>query len=153
MSEVLDIAVDDSEADIVATYKMKNTTDDSISTQSMFLSPNIKNGGVKVVVNDKDTSFTVKSYALNYDTEIETEDWQYVVLTNEAISISNNEQTVDSITFGMDFAPNEEYDVVVSYTYRLSGYPDNNSDAKMGRIKYYLAPAAMWNDFGASRLI
>lgn len=38
LSEVLDIIVDGSEADIVATYKMKNNTDESISTQSMFLS-------------------------------------------------------------------------------------------------------------------
>jgi hypothetical protein len=59
LSEVLDITVDGSEADIVAIYKMKNTTDESISTQSMFLSPNIKNSGVKIVVNDKNTSFTV----------------------------------------------------------------------------------------------
>ena len=65
LSEVLDITVDGSEADIVATYKMKNTTDESISTQSMFLSPNMENSGVKVVVNDKDTSFTVETYALN----------------------------------------------------------------------------------------
>ncbi|MEG1461368.1 MAG: hypothetical protein RSC51_08340, partial [Oscillospiraceae bacterium] len=26
--------------------------------------------------------------------------------------------------------------------------PDYDFNAKMGRIEYYLAPAAMWNDFG-----
>lgn len=147
LSEVLDITVDGSEADIVATYKMKNTTDESISTQSMFLSPNIKNSGVKVVVNDKDTSFTVENYALNYDTEIKTNDWQYVVLTDDEIASRNEEQTVDTITFEMDFAPNEEYDVIVTYRYRLGGYPDYDFNAKRGEIEYYLAPAAMWKDF------
>ena len=135
------------EADIVATYKMKNTTDESISTQSMFLSPNIKNSGVKIVVNDKDISFTVENYELNYDTEIKTNDWQYVVLTDDEIASRNEEQTVDTITFEMDFAPNEEYDVIVSYRYRLGGYPDYDFNAKRGEIEYYLAPAAMWKDF------
>ncbi|MFA5523503.1 MAG: hypothetical protein WDA24_04020 [Tissierellales bacterium] len=102
------------EADIFVTYKMKNTSDESISTQSMFLSPNILNSGVKVVVNDKDTSFTVENYALNYDTEIKTNDWKYVVLTDDEIASRNEEQTVDTITFEMDFTPNEEYDVMVS---------------------------------------
>ena len=147
LSEALDITVGGSEADIVATYKMKNTTDESISTQSMFLSPNIKNSGVKVVVNGKDTSFTAETYALNYDTEIETDDWQYVVLTDDEIASRNEEQTVDTITFEMDFAPNEEYDVIVSYRYRLGGYPDYDFNVKKGVIKYYLAPAAMWKDF------
>lgn len=147
LSEALDITVNGSEADIVATYKMKNTTDESISTQSMFLSPNIENSGVKVVVNDKDISFTVETYDLNYDTEIKTDDWQYVVLTDDEIASRNEEQTVDTITFEMDFAPNEEYDVIVSYRYRLGGYPDYDFNAKKGVIKYYLAPAAMWKDF------
>ena len=147
LSEALDITVGGSEADIVATYKMKNTTDESISTQSMFLSPNIENSDVKVVVNDKDTSFTVETYALNYDTEIKTNDWQYVVLTNDEIASRNEEQTVDTIVFEMDFAPNEEYDVIVSYRYRLGGYPDYDFNVKKGVIKYYLAPAAMWKDF------
>ncbi|MEG1809400.1 MAG: hypothetical protein RR244_06080, partial [Oscillospiraceae bacterium] len=40
------------------------------------------------------------------------------------------------------------YDVVVSYRYRPGGYPDYDFNAKIGRIEYYLAPAAMWNDFG-----
>ena len=147
LSEALDITVNGSEADIVATYKMKNTTDESISTQSMFLSPNIESSGVKVVVNDKDTSFTVETYALNYDTEIKTDDRQYVVLTDDEIASRNEEQTVDTITFEMDFAPNEEYDVIVSYRYRLGGYPDYDFNAKKGVIKYYLAPATMWKDF------
>lgn len=147
LSEVLNITVDGCEADIVATYKMKNTTDENISTQTMFLSPNIGNDGVKVVVNDKDTSFTVETYALNYNTQVKTDDWQYVVLTDDKIASHNEEQTVDTIIFEMDFEPNEEYDVIVSYRYRLGGYPDYDFNVKDGVIKYYLAPAAMWKDF------
>lgn len=147
LSEVLDITIDGSQAYIVATYKMKNTKNESISTQSMFLSPNIENSGVKVVVNDKDTSFTAESYALNYDTQVRTNDWQYAILTDNETASHNKEQTVDSITFDMDFGPNEEYEVMVSYHYRLGGYPDYDFDAKRGEIKYYLAPATMWKDF------
>jgi len=146
-SEVLDIMVNGSQADIVATYKMKNTTNESISTESMFLSPNIERSGVKVVINDRDTSFLVESYALNYDTEIKANDWKYAVLTDDEIASLNQEQTVDAITFDLDFAPNEEYEVIISYCYRLGGYPDYDFSAKKGEIKYYLAPATMWKDF------
>ncbi|MEG1893087.1 MAG: hypothetical protein RR232_01085 [Clostridia bacterium] len=148
LSEILDITLKGSEANIVATYTVRNTINENISTQTMFLSPNIKDGGVKVVINEKKASFTVESYALNYDTEIKTDDWQYAVLTDEAIASRNAEQTVDAINFRMDFQPNEEYDVVVSYSYHLGGYPDYDFNAKNGRIEYYLAPAAMWNGFG-----
>lgn len=146
LSEVLDISVNGSKANIVATYKMKNTTNDRISTQSMFLSPNIETSGVQVMVNGRDTLFQSKSYVLNYTTEVEMIDWQYVVLTYNNTSLSE-EKTVDSVTFEMVFEPGEEYDVVVSYVYRLGGYPEYDFDAKMGEIKYYLAPAAMWKDF------
>ncbi len=149
LSEVLDITVSGSQAHIVATYRMKNTSDKSITTKSMFLSPNIENSDVKVVVNHKDASFTVESYALYYDTEIQTDDWQYAVLTEDEDAYSYGEQTVDSITFEMAFTPNEEYDVVVSYDYRLGGYPNSNSDIKEGEIYYYLKPAAMWKDFSS----
>lgn len=146
LSEVLDISVNGSKANIVATYKMKNTTNDRISTQSMFLSPNIETSGVQVMVNGRDTPFQSRSYVLNYTTEVEMIDWQYVVLTYNNTSLSE-EKTVDSVTFEMVFEPGEEYDVVVSYVYCLGGYPEYDFDAKMGEIKYYLAPAAMWKDF------
>ena len=149
LSEVLDITVSGSQAHIVATYRMKNTSDKSITTKSMFLSPNIENSDVKVLVNNNDASFTVESYALYYDTEIQTDDWQYAVLTEDEDAYNDGEQTVDSITFEMAFAPNEEYDVVVSYDYRLGGYPNSNSDIKEGEIDYYLKPAAMWKDFSS----
>ena len=147
LSEVLDITVDGSQADIVATYKMKNTSDESISTQSMFISPNVKNSGVKVIVNNKDTSFIVGRYVLNGYTEIKTDDWKYAVLTSTQIPSDFDGQTVDTITFEMSFEPNEEYDVVVNYTYQLGGYPDYDFDVKRGEIKYYLAPATMWKNF------
>jgi hypothetical protein len=69
------------------------------------------------------------------------------VLTDDGKASRNEEQTVDTIIFKMDFAPNEEYDVIVSYRYCLGGYPDYDFDVKRGEIEYYLAPAAMWKDF------
>lgn len=147
LSETLDITVSGLYADIVATYKMKNTTGENISTQTMFLSPNIETSGVKLTVNDKDAIFIVEKYALNYDTEIKTSDWRYVVLTEKKTASHQSEQTVDTLSFEMDFIPFEEYDVIVSYSYRLGGYPDYDFNVKKGIIKYYLTPAAMWKDF------
>ena len=57
------------------------------------------------------------------------------------------EQTVDAVSFALDFAPGETREVAVSYTYRLGGYPDYDFDVKYGRIEYYLAPASLWKDF------
>lgn len=149
VSEVLDITVDGAEADIFVTYRMKNTTNESISTQSMFLSPNIENSNTELLVNGKSIEYVADSYSLNYSTDISTDNWQYVVLVDEEIAIENNDKTVDTISFQMDFAPNEEYDVVVSYCYRLGGYPDYDFNVKRGEIEYYLAPAAMWKDFSS----
>lgn len=149
LSEILNITVSGAKAHIVATYKMMNTTNESISTQSMFLSPNIESSDVSVVVNNKSVDYIADSYALNYSTGVIADDWQYTVLVDESITSQNDEVTVDTIAFQMNFAPKEEYDVVVSYNYRLGGYPNYNFDAKEGDIYYYLAPAAMWNDFSS----
>ena len=147
LSEVLDITVHGANADISAAYRMKNTTSEAVSTAAMFLSPNIETGGTQVTVNGQAIPFTTESYALRYDTQIKTEDWQYAVLTSEKTA-GPDEQTVDAVRFEMDFGPNEEYEVVVSYTYRMGGYPELDFNAKNGRIDYYLAPAAMWKEFG-----
>ncbi|MDO5558294.1 MAG: hypothetical protein Q4F95_01715 [Oscillospiraceae bacterium] len=147
LSEQLDIKVIGSQADIVAAYKMKNTTDKSIYTPSMFLSPNIQKSGVKVTINGNDTHFTNESYTLYYTTKVKTKGWQYAVLNPEDIQGHTDSDTVDAVNFEMKFAPDEECDVVVSYTYQLGGYPDYKSDAKRGEIRYFLKPAAMWKDF------
>ena len=149
LSEVLDITVDGSNADIVATYRMKNTANENISTQSMFFSSNVEDGGVDVLVNGSSIEYIVDRYSLGYLTEIGTDDWKYAVLTDPKIANYNNDKIVDTITFQMDFEANEECDIVVSYRYRLGGYPDYNFNAKMGEIEYYLVPAAMWKDFSS----
>lgn len=146
LSETLDIRVNGAIAEITATYRMKNTADQPISTPSMFLSPNMKNSGVQVFVNGKNTAFEYQSYALSHFTEIGTEDWRYAVLTEETAQ-GDETKTVETVTFQMDFEAQQEYPVVVSYTCRLGGYPDYDYNAKYGYIEYYLTPAAMWKDF------
>ncbi len=147
LSEVLDITVDGDQAGIVATYTMKNSTNETVTTPSMFISPNVEQGGVQVVVDGKEATFQVESFKLNYDTGVETNDWQYAVLSDDKIASDDDTQTVDTVTFELSFEPNEQYDVVVSYSYRLGGRPDIDFDAKYGEIKYYLTPAASWKDF------
>lgn len=143
-SEVLDINVDGTVAYITATYGMENTTDEAVSTPAMFIAPNM--GGGSVVVDGADTPITTKSYTLSYDTEINSEDWKYAVLSG---GNGSSERTADTITFTMHFEPGETYDVVVSYTYHLGGWPgpEINPASRAGEIEYYLAPAAMWKDF------
>ncbi len=145
LSEVLDIRVSGATAEIVATYKMKNTTVDEVSTQAMFLSPKVEYGGTKVVINNQEVTFSVQTHALKSD-DITTNDWKYVVLND--YDTENNDRRIDAIYFQMDFLPSEEFDVVVSYNYLLGGYPNYNFNAKNGYIYYYLTPAAMWKDFG-----
>ncbi len=155
VSEVLDIRVKGVRAEIVATYHMKNTTAEAVTTPSMFISPNIAECSTKVLVNGKEVTYTNKTYAVSRYSEegIQAEDWQYVILQEEAGEPINPETydgwepLVDTISFDMSFEPNEEFDVVVSYTYRLGGYPSYDFDAKDGEIYYYLRPAAMWKGF------
>lgn len=147
LSEDLEIVVKGPDAHITATYEMKNTTDEALSVSSMFLSPNMENSGVTVMVNGKAADPSVQSYALNWSTEITTDDWRYAVLTQEDAASVTPEQTVDAITFQMDFQPQETFPVVVSYDYNLGGYPELDFNAKRGELEYYLAPAAMWKDF------
>lgn len=146
VNEVLDITVRGDQANIIATYKMQNMTSNVISTQSMFLSPNVENANVQVSQNNTSVEFSVEHYALNYTTEIETNDWQYVVLTDSSVA-DNNGKNVDAILFQLNFEPHEESLIVISYTYQLGGYPNYPYDAKRGEIEYYLSPAAMWKDF------
>lgn len=148
VSEVLDITVDGAQADFVVTYTMVNTTEERVVTPSMFLSPNVESGGVQVCIQGEPVPFTVERYALNFTTEIQTEDWQYVVLSQENAA-SPEERTVDAIGFQLDFEPEQEYQVEVSYTYHLGGYPTYDFDVKRGDLEYYLRPAALWKDFSS----
>ena len=144
-AEVLDIEVHGAAADITAAYTMENTTGEAVSTPVMFLSPNVEEGGTAVTADGEALAFTVERCALRYDTEVQTEDWRYAVLSDG--EAEEGEQTVDAVSFTLDFAPGETREIAVSYTYRLGGYPDYDFDVKYGRIEYYLAPAALWKDF------
>ena len=145
-SEVLDITVKGAKAEIVATYTMENTTDQQVVTSSMFLSPNVEAGNVTVLVDGQEVPVVVESYTLGDVTQIDTQDWQYVVLDGEAADVGQG-QTVDTILFALEFEPHQQYDVVVSYIYRLGGYPDYDYNVKRGTSEYYLRPAALWKDF------
>ena len=146
-SEVLDIVIDGETARITATYQMENTTDEPVSTQSMFLSPNMEYAGVQVTVDGQEVPYEAESFALHYDTRIRTEDWRYAVLTRGETAAWDRDKTVDTVTFQMEFEPRESCDVVVSYTYALGGYPGYDFNVKRGELRYYLTPAALWNGF------
>ncbi len=149
LSEVLDITVHGPTANITATYRMQNTTDEPVSTPSMFLSPRIEKSGTQVTANGKELPFTTETWHLEYDSTVSSQDWQYVILNPSPREESTDWQSAcDTVTFTLDFAPGEAYDVTVSYTYAMGGYPDYDFNVKYGTIEYYLTPAAMWKDFG-----
>ena len=144
--EVLDIKVTGSTADITATYSMVNVTQEPVSTPVMFLAPNTGDGHVEVTVDGAHLPFSTDQYCLTYNTQIETEDWRYAVLTDNP-EVSPNERTVDGVSFQLDAEPGQAFAVTVSYPYHLGGYPDYDYNVKRGEILYYLAPAALWQDF------
>ncbi len=148
VSEVLDIVVQGTTADITATYRMQNTTDTAVSTDSMFVSPNMEEAGITVTANGTAVEFTTETWHLEYDSKLEPADWRYAVLRpSDRTESADWQLSCDTVTFTLDFAPGEAYDVVVSYTYGLGGYPHLDFNAKNGLLEYYLAPAAMWKDF------
>lgn len=144
--EVLDITVTGSTANITAAYSMRNVTDQPVSTPVMFLAPNTGDGSVEVIVDGEAVPFSMDTYTLTYYKELETEDWRYAMLNYGSSKVPDEEQLV-GISFQLDFGPGEEGEVIVSYPYRLGGYPDYNYNVKRGEILYYLAPAALWQDF------
>ncbi|MFI3306942.1 MAG: hypothetical protein R3Y21_00070 [Mycoplasmatota bacterium] len=148
LSEVLDIVIDGTQAKITATYTMKNVTETMVTTNSMFVSPNIENNNTQIFVDDLLVDFEYESYSLSYDTIVTTDDWKYVVLTESEV-LENDVSTVDTVIFEMQFEANEQQDIVISYVYNLGGYPNYDTDEKRGELYYYLAPANLWNEFSS----
>lgn len=146
-SEVLDIVIEGSTAQITATYQMENQSDEAVKTRSMFLSPNVEEAGVQVVADGQLLACETECYALSYNTQIGVEEWRYAVLTDVGESPQVGKSMVEAILFDLKFEPRETYDVIVSYRYRLGGYPEYDFNVKCGELHYYLTPAAMWNDF------
>lgn len=146
-SEVLDIVIEGSTAQITVTYQMENQSDEAVKTRSMFLSPNVEEAGVQVVADGQLLACETECYALSYNTQIGVEEWRYAVLTDVGESPQVGKPMVEAILFGLKFEPRETYDVIVSYRYRLGGYPEYDFNVKCGELHYYLTPAAMWNDF------
>ena len=146
-SEVLDIVIEGSTAQITATYQMENQSDEAVKTRSMFLSPNVEEAGVQVEADGQLLACETECYALSYNTQIGVEEWRYAVLTDVGESPQVGKPMVEAILFDLKFEPRETYDVIVSYRYRLGGYPEYDFNVKCGELHYYLTPAAMWNDF------
>ena len=146
-SEVLDIVIEGSTAQITASYQMENQSDEAVKTRSMFLSPNVEEAGVQVVADGQLLACETECYALSYNTQIGVEEWRYAVLTDVGESPQVGKPMVEAILFDLKFEPRETYDVIVSYRYRLGGYPEYDFNVKCGELHYYLTPAAMWNDF------
>ena len=112
----------------------------------MFLAPNTGDGSVEVTVDGKSILFSVDTYTLTYYQDLEAEDWRYAML-NYGAKNAPGEELVCGISFQLDAEPGQAFEVVVSYPYRLGGYPDYDWNVKRGEIEYYLAPAALWQDF------
>lgn len=144
--EVLDIKVTGSTADITATYSMVNVTQEPVSTPVMFLAPNTGDGDVEVTVDGEGVPFSLETYTLTYYKELEAEDWRYAMLSYGAKN-APREELVSGVSFQLDAEPGQAFEVTVSYPYRLGGYPDYDWNVKRGEILYYLAPAALWQDF------
>ncbi|WP_054743171.1 hypothetical protein [Cellulosilyticum ruminicola] len=147
LSEVLDIKMHGAQAELVATYKLQNVTDEDVTSYAMFLAPNTKESLVKVKLRGRETPFVVTNYILNYDSTIERQDWKYTIFTKGDTTGVSEKQRVDAVSFEMNFVPHEAYEVVVFYRYNLGGYPEGRRNQKTGELNYYLIPASVWKNF------
>ncbi len=146
ISEELDIKIKGETADIKAIYNMKNIKNVAISSQAMFISPNISGNSARVLMNGMELSFKAKSYYIDHNTSSRIEEWKFVI--ENPGEESEYLDMVDTISFNMEFKPLEEAMIIVSYSYRLGGYPSLDFDSKYGSLTYYLSPASMWEDYG-----
>ncbi len=144
LSETLDITVMGEKANIRAYYVMKNTAETAVKTPVMFVSPNIEENGTTVQVNGENIDYTSEHYYLSTHTPIRIDDWKFKILTNNN---PENREEVDTVNFELSFEPGEEVSVMVSYTYSLGGYLEQQGGSKYGFIEYYLTPANSWKDF------
>ena len=116
---------------------MENQSDEAVKTRSMFLSPNVEEAGVQVVADGQLLACETECYALSYNTQIGVEEWRYAVLTDVGESSQVGKPMVEAILFDLKFEPRETYDVIVSYRYRLGGYPEYDFNVKCGELHYY----------------
>ena len=145
ISEVIDINIIDTLADITVTYNMKNIKNESINTPSMFVSPNIEGENVSIKIDDKDVDCIKETYYYsNYD-DLTTSNWEYVILEKDYYNEYYNQ--VQTLTFNIEFNSLEEKEIIINYKYRLGGYPSRTDDMKRGSLTYYLKPASMWHSF------
>lgn len=144
-SEILDINILDTLADITVTYNMKNIRDEDINTASMFISPNIEGENVSIKINDLEIeSLKETYYYYSYD-DLAINEWQYLILEDESYNEYYNQ--VQTLTFNIEFSPLEEKEIIINYKYRLGGRPNRTDHMKWGSLTYYLKPAALWHDF------
>ncbi len=144
-SEILDIYIIDTLADITVTYNMKNIKNESINTSSMFVSPNIEGENVSVKVDDKDVDCIKETFYYSTYDDLATNNWEYVILEKEYYD--EYYRQVQTLTFNIEFSPLEEKEIIINYKYRLGGYPSRTDDMKRGSLTYYLKPAALWHSF------
>lgn len=144
-SEILDINILDTLADITVTYNMKNIRDEDINTASMFISPNIEGENVSIKINDLEIeSLKETYYYYSYD-DLAINEWQYLILEDESYNEYYNQ--VQTLTFNIEFSPLEEKEIIINYKYGLGGRPNRTDHMKWGSLTYYLKPAALWHDF------
>ena len=144
-SEVLDIEIIDEMAKITAIYNMINLTDKEISVESMFIAPYFaeESYGFVVEIDDEKVDYESKIFGEYSEFEIDENNWQYVIENSDIGSKYDN--GIQTVKYNMNFEPNDEIEVMVSYDYIMS--QDTASSDNMYKLLYYLTPANYWSDF------
>ena len=145
-SEVLDIVMSEETAKITATYKMVNLTDKVIDIESMFVTPQFdkESENFTVKIDGTVVDYESKMFSMKWDTEIDKQDWEYIIVNGDD-KYRDWYGGVQTVKYNMHFDANAEIEVMVSYDYRLGGYP--TSQNYTGTFLYYLTPAKYWSDF------
>jgi len=144
--QVLDIEfVAQREALIIARYTMTNTASETLTIQSMFLSPTYNNG-------DRVYTITANGRSLEYEAEFFSNYWESITYDDllNWQDILTNKQTgavrgyISAVVFDIVFEPNQTLDVVVQYSY----IPNRTwQNANRVVLRYLLTPARYWKSY------
>lgn len=153
VGEVLDIDISSSYyAEVRATYTMKNISSESLSIFNMFLAPESSESMDAIAVMRNGVKLDYEIIKYKNINNADWDKWEGILEDNiNGIPPSEEEEEglrrsngVSALTYTVDFAPEEQLQVVVEYLYELG----RSSNRDVQTLLYYLTPAKYWQDFG-----
>lgn len=124
ISENIDIIMNGETAEVTIKFLFKNLTDNYVETSAMFLSTNFNENNNKFYVNGEKIDYSIESYSFNHSYIMnKSSSWKFSVTEYPYGNLDSDNKEIDLIEFEMKFNPREIYEMELSYTYSVGGYP------------------------------